>query len=82
MTPIEAAKVEACTELDALAQRVKPDAKLRALTIRIEFDDATGMPRARAVSSTLNVPRAFTSKSIRGSVTEIVTATCAARSSA
>ena len=36
-------------------------------------------PEWRAASSTLNVPKALISKSGRGSVTEVVTAVCAAR---
>jgi hypothetical protein len=34
---------------------------------------------ARAASSTLNVPSALISKSSRGFVTDVVTATCAAK---
>ena len=36
-------------------------------------------PLIRAASSILSVPNAFTSKSCRGSVTDVVTATCPAR---
>ena len=42
------------------------------------MNTASGLWR-RTASSMLKVPSALTAKSVRGSVTEVVTATCAAR---
>lgn len=39
MTPIQAAKAEACAELDALERRLGSAHVPRAIVIRIEFDD-------------------------------------------
>lgn len=44
MTPYEAAKAEACAELDALARRAGADVP-RTVTIRIEFDERTDAVR-------------------------------------
>lgn len=46
MTPIEAAKIEACIELDALARRLGSATVPRRVTIVVEFDDRTGAVRA------------------------------------
>lgn len=46
MTPIDAAKAEACAELDALGRRLGTSTVPRAVTIRVEFDDRTGAVRA------------------------------------
>lgn len=45
MTPIDAVKREVEIELDALACRLNSGKMPEAVTIRIEFDRETGMPR-------------------------------------
>lgn len=45
MTPLDVAKREVEIELDALARRIGSTGRLEALTVRIEFDRETGMPR-------------------------------------
>lgn len=46
MTPLEAAEIEVRAELAALARRIGASTMPRSITVRIEFDDATGMPRS------------------------------------
>lgn len=45
MTPIEAAEAEVRVELAALARRLGPSTVPDAITVRVEFDRETGMPR-------------------------------------
>lgn len=45
MTPIEAAAAEIHAELASLARRLGMAAMPDAVTIRVEFDHSTGMPR-------------------------------------
>jgi hypothetical protein len=46
MTPIEAAQAEVTAELAALARRLGAATVPDAVTIRVEFDRETGLPRA------------------------------------
>jgi hypothetical protein len=46
VTPIDAAKAEACAELDALQRRLRPGEVPDVIVIRIETDRQSGMPRA------------------------------------
>lgn len=45
MTPIEAAEIEVRAELTALARRLGASTVPDAITVRVEFDRETGMPR-------------------------------------
>lgn len=45
MNPIDAAKAEACAELDALARRLGSSPVPDAIVIRVEMDRETGFPR-------------------------------------
>lgn len=66
MTPIDAVKAEVCAELDALARRLGSAGAPDAVTIRVELDRASGMPRVvdcqeerrrRIVSAAVATPR-------------------------